>query len=92
MPPFFGLALIVTIAAAIVARGGLASWGAVVLLGITLAITVIVHLPLNKRIQSWSPASPDVDWMIVRQRWRRWNWVRCGLAVLAFALVVSAVG
>ena len=87
MPPLFGIGLLSAVAAAVISRASPAA--AIVLLAV-LAITAIVHLPLNARIMAYAPAEPPAGWSAVRGRWRRWNWVRTGLAIAAALLMVMA--
>lgn len=68
---------------------------ALVLYGVMLAITVRVHLPLNKRIQIVGKSSNLVDLAAVREsfesRWVRWNVVRAALSTTAFGCLTGAL-
>ena len=88
MPPFFGVGSLVTIASAILLSPHLPFAVAAAFLAGALAITVVVHLPLNKLFQSWSPTAYPIDWNAGRKRWRDWNWLRTLLALIAFGLIV----
>jgi uncharacterized membrane protein len=90
MPAFFGLTLVAAVLVALFFQPMPASWGVVALLVAALLVTVIVHLPLNRVFQGWTVASHPADWDDARRRWRNWNWLRCILAVGAFALTVLA--
>lgn len=96
---FFG-AVVVPVGSAIVVvvqgywttlSGGLFLAGTVVYLVGTFLVTMRVHIPMNERIATWSPASPPEEWATVRARWARWNHVRTTAAVVAFALYLAAV-
>ncbi|WP_375397576.1 anthrone oxygenase family protein [uncultured Sphingomonas sp.] len=89
MPIFFGIGLIVCVVAAVL-TGRAAVIAAALLLVVVLAITAIVHLPLNKLFQTWSPTAFPADWDDSRRRWRDWNWVRGVLAVIAFGATLVA--
>jgi uncharacterized membrane protein len=91
MPVFFGVGLLVSVAAAFLAHAHLPFALASFLLAAVLAVTVAVHVPLNRRIQGWSAQQAPEDWNAARRRWRDWNVLRCVLAVAAFCLVAAAV-
>lgn len=60
---------------------------------VVVAITVVVHLPLNDALEA---AAPTADPAAVRAafdetRWRGWNLVRTTAAVLEFALLAGAL-
>jgi uncharacterized membrane protein len=87
MPAFFGVTLLAGVATLVLAPGTTAGV-AVGLLVAALVVTVVVHLPLNRVFQSWSPDAAPAGWNGLRARWRSWNWVRCAMAMAAFAVVV----
>lgn len=91
MPAAFGGTALVTLAAAILLPLGSGEGVAALLLVGAQAITMIVHLPLNRLLTGWSPAAPPPGWQGARRRWQAWNWARCACAVLAFAVVVAAM-
>lgn len=90
MPVLFSLGLIVTAAAAPLQPEPWALAGATALMAVVLGITVRIHLPLNKRFQTWSPQSHPVTWDADRRRWRNWNLVRTALMCVAFLFVLTA--
>lgn len=63
--------------------------GALVYLIGTAGVTVVVSVPMNDYIETWSIETPPDDWKDVRARWALWNHVRTGAAVVSF--VVYAV-
>ena len=90
MPGFLAVTMLALVAASVVAASPAATWAfgvAVALLAVALAITVVVHLPINRFIQSADPAAVAAEWDEQRRRWRQWNLARCALAVLAFACI-----
>ena len=89
MPIVFNLALLITIAAAVLLPGHWLLAVAAVLLAVVLGVTVKIHLPLNKMFQSWSAEAHPVTWDAGRARWRNWNIGRAVLVVAAFGLVVA---
>ena len=90
MPAIFGIGLLVSLTAAVVARQHAPLAVAAALMVAALVITVAVHLPLNGQFQAWDAHSAPQNWSELRARWRNWNWVRTVL-VAAAALIASAV-
>jgi len=86
MPRIFGAILLLCLATAATWRE-LETVIAAVLLLIVLAITVVVHLPLNRRFQDWGSTSYPVNWDADRRRWRDWNMLRALLVVGACLLI-----
>ena len=97
----FGGALALTLVAAAANLGQTAGWwigSALLLYGIAVAVTVLVHLPLNDAIKAAGPPrhpgdAADVRALLRETRWAAWNLVRvatsttaCGL--LGWALVL----
>lgn len=64
--------------------------GLVYLIGVIM-FTAEVHLPLNYYTESWPPHALPADWMEVRRRWNRANWVRVVASGLAFVLSLTAL-
>jgi uncharacterized membrane protein len=96
---FVGAPLSTVVAAALqVGPGGPAlAWIclSVVLQAAVLAITVGVHLPLNRHVQAAGAPERSADLARVRQdveqRWVRWNVVRAVLSTGAFGCVAWAL-
>ncbi|WP_247003416.1 DUF1772 domain-containing protein [Halosolutus gelatinilyticus] len=96
---FFGaIAVPAACAAVVVLRGDWAAqYGRLFLAGVvvyaigTIAVTVLVHFPMNDAIAAWDPASPPSDWAATRTRWARWNHVRTAAAIVSFVLYVGAL-
>lgn len=57
----------------------------------TLAVTMLIHIPMNEYIATWTADSPPGDWMAIRARWTRWNHVRTTAAVASFVLYTVAL-
>lgn len=89
MPVFFGVTLASSILGAALPPLRVGPIAVVLLLAAALAITVSVHLPLNKVFQSWSSMSFSPQWKDDRRRWRDWNWARCALALGAFGVALT---
>jgi uncharacterized membrane protein len=58
-----------------------------------MAISITRNVPVNRYVKSLDPARQPTDWATAdpRRRWRSWNLIRTGLALLAFAMNVTAV-
>lgn len=87
MPPVSLVAVILT-GAGMYAKASVV-WGvAFACIVVALAITAIVHLPLNRQFDAWTAQSMPARWVDQRDKWRRWNWIRIAFAVAAFAVMV----
>ncbi|HEY0804994.1 MAG TPA: DUF1772 domain-containing protein [Pseudonocardiaceae bacterium] len=65
-----------------VAVGALLVWFAVTLGGTA---------PINKAAMSWAPGAPPVTWRAQVRRWERLDTIRAWAAVVAFALLLTAL-
>ncbi|MGV0853201.1 anthrone oxygenase family protein [Mycolicibacterium phlei] len=85
MPFWYAATLVALVAVAMV---GWPAWPVAVaaaLMVLVIAATVIVMVPINNRIGSWSQPA-DVDRGLSR-RWDRLHWVRVGVLVVVYALL-----
>ncbi len=57
----------------------------------SVVYTIAVLVPINTRIAALHPAQPYDGWLADRRSWDRHHWIRVGLLVAAFVLVISAV-
>ena len=96
VPSIFALALASGIAATIAGWGGSPSAAprvaGVIALMLFIAVTLFATVPINQAVLTWSPGAPPADWQIVIDRWERLDTVRTALALIAFALFLSAAG
>ena len=93
LPWWWNLTLLLLVFAAYLNRGR-ARWlflsaGMLLLFGIV--ITVVIEVPINKQIASWTPATIPENWMELRQRWLSFHNVRSAAGVIAFACALIAV-
>lgn len=92
VPPLGGLALIATLAALAASwsnpRDRRLTLGATACLLFGLAVTVVVHFPINADIATWQPATAFADWPQVQQGWLAAHAVRTVVAVAGFVLLV----
>jgi hypothetical protein len=87
-----GLAAAVTVAVAWEARSRRASWrwplvALACLAGIALS-SVVINVPINANLQSWSPTRPPTNWGTLRDRWDAFHVLRTGLSVGGLACVL----
>jgi Anthrone oxygenase len=59
---------------------------------IAVAVTLLVEVPIDNQIRSWTPASLPADWTLIRDRWEAFHVLRTfsalgGLIVLPAATV-----
>ncbi len=91
LPPLGGLALLAAAASAVLGRGRgrMLSLAAAICFVAGLAVTIVVHFPLNAEILTWSPAAPPTDWQQVRDRWTGAHSARTLLAIAGFVLLTN---
>jgi len=63
------------------------AWVAVALLLVSVAMSVVLLVPLINRSATWTPETVPADWREQRSRWDRLHLVRLVLIVAAFGLV-----
>jgi len=51
-----------------------------------LLITVLIEVPINNQVITWSAASAPANWQQIRNRWQFYNGVRTVCALAGFAL------
>lgn len=95
LPPLGALAVLATgaglVAAWRSARGRLLHLAALACLVAGMAVTVLVHIPMNVELATWAADSPPAGWTELRDRWFAAHLVRTALSVAAFALLVAAL-
>jgi uncharacterized membrane protein len=62
------------------------SAGLLLLFGIV--ITVVIEVPINKQIASWTSTTVPANWMDLRDRWLAFHNVRSAAGVLAFVFAL----
>jgi uncharacterized membrane protein len=89
VPAIFGLAICSGIAATILngfdSGFGFRCAGLLALLAFIM-ITLFGTVPINAAALDWHPGAPPANWRTLIRRWELLDNVRCGAAVLAFAL------
>ncbi|MEV6590021.1 DUF1772 domain-containing protein [Streptomyces acidicola] len=62
-----------------------------VLLVLSVVMSILLLVPINSRVATWSTEGIPADWKQQVGRWDRFHHVRVGVIVLAFALFVVAL-
>ena len=60
-----------------------------VLLLVALLVTLVVEVPIDRQIQSWTMESLPADWQQLRDRWESFHVIRTFAALLAVALLLA---
>jgi uncharacterized membrane protein len=61
------------------------------LLVVSVVMSVLLLVPINSRVASWSQAGVPADWRQQVGRWDRFHYVRVGIIVAAFAVFAVAL-
>lgn len=70
--------------------GAICRWAAAASSLAFLGITLFGTVPINAAALDWNADAPPPDWQAAIQRWEALNTLRCILAILAFALSLTA--
>ncbi|MFJ2671339.1 anthrone oxygenase family protein [Streptomyces sp. NPDC087525] len=62
-----------------------------VLLVVSVVMSILLLVPINSRVATWSHEGVPADWKQQMGRWDRFHYVRVGVIVLAFALFAVAL-
>lgn len=62
-----------------------------VLLILTVAMSLLVLVPINDRGKTWTPENRPEDWKEQSNRWDSWHYVRVAFLIAALALLVTAL-
>jgi uncharacterized membrane protein len=94
MPALGGLTLLLTLAAALLARDdrtrlSLLLAAAACLLAAGL-ITRFLNQPINAIVMTWAANAAPAEWTQLRDEWWRWHLVRLGFALIALSLTIAA--
>ncbi|MFI0790502.1 anthrone oxygenase family protein [Streptomyces lydicus] len=61
------------------------------LLVLSVVMSILLLVPINSRVATWSHEGVPADWKQQVRRWDRFHYVRVGVIVLAFTLFVVAL-
>jgi len=70
-------------------RASLFAGAALVLMAAALVITLVVNVPIDRQIQSWTTAALAPDWRAIRDRWEFYHGLRTLVSVLALACLFA---
>ncbi|MFF2011548.1 anthrone oxygenase family protein [Streptomyces sp. NPDC058195] len=62
-----------------------------VLLLISVAMSVLLLVPINNQGKTWTPENRPADWKEQMNRWDRFHYVRVAVIIAAFALLAAAL-
>lgn len=64
---------------------------AAALLILSVAMSVLLLVPINNRVKTWTADGLPADWKQQMNRWDRFHHVRVAVIIAAFALLVGAL-
>ncbi|MFD2467183.1 anthrone oxygenase family protein [Amycolatopsis silviterrae] len=62
------------------------------LLVVSVAMSILLLVPINNRGKTWTPENRPADWKEQMRRWDRYHYVRVAVLIAAFALLAAALG
>ena len=67
------------------------SLAGLVLVVSNMLVTLIVNVPINRKVQTWKPDSPPDEWKSLRDQWERFHSIRTLLIVSGFICYTASV-
>ncbi|WP_411118194.1 anthrone oxygenase family protein [Streptomyces sp. 058-1L] len=64
---------------------------AAALLILSVAMSVLLLVPINNRVKTWTADGLPADWKQQMNRWDRFHYVRVAVIIAAFALLIGAL-
>ncbi|MEU8465624.1 DUF1772 domain-containing protein [Streptomyces sp. NPDC029003] len=64
---------------------------AAALLIVSVVMSILLLVPINNRVKTWTAEGLPADWKEQMNRWDRFHYVRVAVIVAAFALLVTAL-
>ncbi|MFF3886104.1 anthrone oxygenase family protein [Streptomyces sp. NPDC001914] len=61
------------------------------LLILSVVMSILLLVPINNRVKTWTADGLPADWKQQMNRWDRFHYVRVAVIIAAFALLVSAL-
>lgn len=58
---------------------------------IAIVITIMIEVPINNQVVTWTASSVPADWQLIRDRWQFFNVVRVIVSLLSFVLFAMAI-
>ncbi|MCD7438584.1 DUF1772 domain-containing protein [Streptomyces lincolnensis] len=93
--PFWYITSLVLVAVWAIAGWRHSGTGLVVTAGALLILSVIMSIlllvPINNRVKTWTPENRPADWKQQITRWDRFHYVRVAVIIAAFACLAAAL-
>ncbi len=64
---------------------------AAALLILSVVMSILLLVPINNRVKTWTADGLPADWKQQMNRWDRFHYVRVAVIIAAFALLVAAL-
>jgi uncharacterized membrane protein len=64
---------------------------AAALLILSVIMSILLLVPINNRVKTWTAENRPADWKEQMNRWDRFHYVRVAVIIAAFALLVAAL-
>jgi uncharacterized membrane protein len=64
---------------------------AAALLILSVIMSILLLVPINNRVKTWTPENRPADWKQQINRWDRFHYVRVAVIIAAFVLLVAAL-
>ncbi|MDI9835148.1 DUF1772 domain-containing protein [Streptomyces sp. KAU_LT] len=61
------------------------------LLVVSVAMSILLLVPINNRGKTWTPENRPEDWKEQMNRWDRYHYVRVAVIIAAFTLLVTTL-
>jgi len=71
-------------------RGGALAGASVLLLLMAMAVTLVVNVPIDRQIQSWTTGTLPTTWTTVRDRWEFYHGLRTLVSLFALACLFAS--
>lgn len=57
----------------------------------TLLITLIVEVPIDRKIEIWTVSTLPVNWMALRHKWQKYHTLRTFICIASFLLFAAGI-
>jgi hypothetical protein len=54
-------------------------------------MSILVLVPINNRVKTWTTGSRPAGWKEQMKRWDRWHYVRVAVIIAAFTCLAAAL-
>jgi uncharacterized membrane protein len=66
------------------------SVAACLLIIVALLITLLVEVPIDNQIRTWTPQTVPADWTVIRARWQVFHTARTFVALASLSSLIAA--